>query len=344
MQELERFREAWVSACLAFDEPAADRVLKQALAAFPPEVVCLEVLRDGLSQIGEAWYQGKATVHQEHFASHLAVHQVQALLANTPFPAFSDPVMIACPPGEYHTFGVLLLTYLLRRDGWKVVYLGADLPVKEAEAAVRRAAPRWVIVGAYHLPPVVGIRGLGCLLRDMGVPLAYGGRIFNLVPALCSRISGHFLGRQLPEALGRLKEWADAPPPLPAITPEDEAVCRTRSLFLEREWDIRARVLRHLSLHPFTSDLPEWLVNYTFSHIRAALILGDVSFADAYAKWLWGLRNGLSLPEGWVGLFLEAFRRSVEHHMGGEGALLVEWLARQAVRPRAVPDRGGGAQ
>ncbi|MCS7282766.1 MAG: cobalamin-dependent protein [Anaerolineae bacterium] len=329
MQKLEQLRDAWVAACLAFDEPAAESVFQQALTAFPPEAVCLEVLRAGLAWIGEAWYRGDATVHQEHFASHLAARQVQALLAETPFPAHSDFILIVCPSGEYHAFGPLLLAYLLRRNGWRVVYLGADLPVEETKAAVHRANPRWVVVSAHHLPPVVGIQALGRLLRDMKVPLAYGGRVFNQVPALRSRVLGYFLGQRMEETPVRLAEWATCPPPLPDTPLEDEAIRRARNAFLGQEWDIRARVLPLLSLHPLPLGLPEWLVDYTFSHIRAALILGDITLADAYIDWLRGLRDGLSLPAEWVDPFLEALRRGVRQCLGEEGAPILEWLERQ---------------
>ncbi|MBC7227455.1 MAG: cobalamin B12-binding domain-containing protein [Thermoflexales bacterium] len=325
-EALERWRDAWVAACLAFDEAAADAAFGQALAAFPPEVVCTEVLREGLAQIGEAWYRGDATVHQEHFASHLAARRVQALLAAAPLSARPETVLVVCPPGEQHAFGALLLTYLLRRAGWRVVYLGADLPVAEAEAAVRRAAPRWVIASAYHLPPVVGIQALGRLLREMGVPLAFGGRVFNQVPALRSRIAGYFLGERMEDTPARLAEWAVSPLPLPIVTPEDEAIRRTRDAFLGREWEVRARVLSLLSVHPATANLPDWLAEYTFSHIRSALMLGDIALADAHVDWLRGLRDGFSLPLGWVAPFLEAYRKGVERYLGDDGAPLLEWL------------------
>lgn len=99
MQELERFRDAWVAACLAFDESAADTILERAMAAFPPEVACPAVLWKGLAQIGEAWHRGNATVHQEHFAAQLAARRVQALLAATAPPSRPDPVLVVCSPG-----------------------------------------------------------------------------------------------------------------------------------------------------------------------------------------------------------------------------------------------------
>jgi len=326
-EALARCREAWVAACLAFDESAADAAFGQALALVPPEVACLEVLQKGLAEIGEAWYQGHATVHQEHFASALAALRVQTLLAIVPPVSRADPLLVVCPPGETHTFGPLLLTYLLRRAGWRAIYLGADLPVEEVEAAVRRAAPRWVIASACQLPPVVDVQALGLRLQGR-VLLAFGGRIFNLLPALRSRIAGYFLGEGLNEAAARLEEWSARPPALPAIDPVSAEYRRAQALYLEQEWPIKTRVLSLLSAHPLTCDLPTWLPEYTFSHLRAALMLGDMELADAYVDWLRGLRDGFSLPAGWVGPFLEAYLGGIEQHMGGDGALLTGWLSR----------------
>ncbi len=328
-EALARWREAWVAACLAFDESAADAAFGQALALAPPEVACTEVLREGLAQIGEAWYRGEATVHQEHFASCLAARRVQALLATTLPPSRYDPVLIVCPPGENHAFGPLLLTYLLRRAGWGVIYLGADLPVEETEAAVLRAAPRWVIASASQLPPVVGIQALGLLLQEMGVSLAFGGRVFNRVPALRSRVVGHFMGERLEETPARLAEWTVHPPPPPSVSPVSGEYRHAQIAYLEQEWSIKTRVLSLLSVHPLTRDLPDWLPEYTFSHIRAALTLGDMALADAYVDWLRGLRDGFSLPEGWVAPFLEAYRKGIERYLGPDGAPLTGWLERQ---------------
>lgn len=328
-EALGHWRNAWVAACMALDEAAADAAFGQALAAFPPEVVCTAVLREGLDQMGEVWYRGDATVHQEHFASHMAVRRVQALLAATPPVLRSETVLVVCPPGENHAFGPLLLTYLLRRAGWNVIHLGADLPVEETEAAVRRASPRWVIASAYHLPPVAGIQALGLLLREMGVPLAFGGRVFNQVPTLRSRVTGHFLGERMEEAPARLEEWAARPPSLPPIATVSEEYYRAQSRYLRQEWSIRARVLSLLSVHPITRNLPGWLPEYTFSHIRSALMLGDMALADAYVDWLRGLRNGLSLPEGWVMPFLEAYRKGIKRYLGEDGAPLLGWLDQQ---------------
>ena len=83
---LDGMKEDWIAACLAFDEPSAENILAQAFARYPLETVCLEVLRKGLSEIGNLWYAGESTVQQEHFASSLAIRRLDALLAAAPAP------------------------------------------------------------------------------------------------------------------------------------------------------------------------------------------------------------------------------------------------------------------
>ena len=46
--------------------------------------------------------------------------------------------MLACAPGEQHDIGLLMLAVMLRADGWRVEFLGADTPVDDADR-VRRA-------------------------------------------------------------------------------------------------------------------------------------------------------------------------------------------------------------
>jgi transposase-like protein len=69
--------------------------------------------------------------------------------------------VLACPQGERHELGLMMLAIALRRDGWKVIYLGADTPVDDAVAVAHRQAARVLgiscTVGRPQLPAVEGI-------------------------------------------------------------------------------------------------------------------------------------------------------------------------------------------
>jgi DNA-binding transcriptional MerR regulator len=148
---LAQLRASWVEACLEFDEPRAEYVLAQAFALYPPKTACLELLQKGLSQLGERWYQGEVTAQQEHFASALAMRHLEALIGINPPPTRSGRILIGCAPEEEHAFSPLLLALLLRRRGWDVVYLGANVPIDRLEGTIAHVEPDLVVLTAQML-------------------------------------------------------------------------------------------------------------------------------------------------------------------------------------------------
>ncbi len=108
---------------------AADRVLDRALATLSFETVAEEVVLQVLREMGEGWSRGTITISQEHFASNLLRGRLLALArgwANGVGPA----AVLACPPGEQHDLGLIIFGLALRRQGWRIVYLGPDTPVE----------------------------------------------------------------------------------------------------------------------------------------------------------------------------------------------------------------------
>ena len=84
---------------------------------FPVEAVCMEVLQKGMSEIGELWYENRASVQQEHFASGSRHAPAGCAAQRIPCPLASETVLVGCPANEWHTFTPLLLSLFLRRRG-----------------------------------------------------------------------------------------------------------------------------------------------------------------------------------------------------------------------------------
>ena len=132
-----------MAAALAFDERSAEaEFLTQAFALYPPEVVCSEVLQKGVRDAGAGWCRGEVTVQQEHYATELAVRRVEALQVASPPPTRQQRVLVACAPHEDHAFSPLLFTFLLRRRGLDVEYLGANVPAQHLDATISAARPQ----------------------------------------------------------------------------------------------------------------------------------------------------------------------------------------------------------
>jgi len=331
-------REAWMAACLAFDEPQAELILAQAFALYPPEVVCVEVLEKGLAEIGDRWYQGQVTVQQEHFTSELAMRRLEALVAAAPPPTRPHRILVGCPPEEQHTFSPLLVTFLLRRRGWEVLYLGANVPVARMEAALATTRPRLVVLSAQQLHTAATLLAMAQLLQGQRIPLAYGGLIFNLLPGLRARIPGYFLGERLDLAPQVIEQLLATLPPLPPVEAASEAYQRALSHYRERQALIEAQVWQTLAP---TGMLYEHLVTANLnlaSHVVAALMLGDVDFLGVDVAWVKGLLLNFRVPTELLHRYLDAYHQAARTYLDERGAPILHWLARVTERQHEIRD------
>jgi methanogenic corrinoid protein MtbC1 len=320
-------RQEWLAACLTYDEPRAEMAAAQAFALYPPETVCIELLQRALREVGDLWQRGRVAVQQEHFASELAIRRVESLLAAAPPAARPGRVLAACPPQERHTFGLLLLTLLLRRRGWAVVYLGANVPTEQLEAAVAAVQPDLVVLAALRLPSAATLLETAQALHGR-VPVAYGGGIFNALPAIRTRIPGHFLGESLEVAADSVASLLSAPQPLPAAEAIPAQTLAALEHFRERRGTIEAEVSRaagELELEPqCLAHSNEALA----LDLEAALALGELELLGTDIA---GMKERLvqgGMPAGVLPRYLRAYCQAAEKQLGERGQVILAWLRR----------------
>ena len=322
---LEKMRGDWLDACLAYNEQQATLILNQAFALYPPETVVVELLQRAAAQVGEGWYQSNVTVQQEHFCSAQIVRRLETLVMAAPPPARPGRILVACPPEEYHVIGPLLLTFLLRRQGWEVIYLGANVPTERLETTVAAVKPQLVIMAAQQLHTAATLAEAAVVLQREGVPLAYGGRIVNLVPALCRRITGHFLGEALEAAPQVVESLMAAPRPAPAAEPVSEAYRQALDRFQERQALIEAHLVERLNGAGLAHNHLT-LANRELSlNIGAALALGDMDFLGTDIEWIRGLLKNHRVPDEALYDYLGAYHQVVTKQLGMESPV-ADWL------------------
>jgi DNA-binding transcriptional MerR regulator len=329
---LVELRRAWLSACLAFDEQRAEQVLAQAFALYPPEVACFELLQKGLAEVGAGWYRGEVTVQQEHFASELAVRRLEALLGATPSPTHSDRTLVACPPQEEHTFSPLLLTLLVRRRGRQVFFFGPNVPLAHMETTVTAVKPRLVILAAQQLHTAARLLEMADLLHRRGVLVAFGGRVFNTLPALRSRIPGHFLGERLELAPQVVEQLLTSPhPPAPAQVAA-ESYRLALAHFRERQALIKAQVWGAMQPSGISYEVLNIAEAYLADNIAAALAFGDMDLMQADLAWVEALLRNRRLPAERLHHYLRVYRQAARAHLDERGAPLLEWLGHVSER------------
>jgi DNA-binding transcriptional MerR regulator len=301
-------RESWRAACLAYDERTAEQILAQAFALYAPETVGLKLLQKAMAQIGTGWYEGNVTVQQEHFCSALAIRRVEALIMAAPPPTRPGRILAACPAEEHHTFGLLLMVWLLRRRGWEVIYLGADVPAERLEITVAATHPQLMILAAQQLRSAATLLDTARILKEKQVPLAYGGLIFNLLPALHERIPGHFLGGRLESAPQTAESLLSAPRAVPVVKAVPDSYHQARQHFIERVGLIEAQL------------------------DEAWHGMGIMNYLGADIDWLVGLLKNHGIPGEALHNYLATYYEAASQQLGEQGRPIVAWLGRLSSR------------
>ncbi|MCO6452289.1 MAG: MerR family transcriptional regulator [Caldilineales bacterium] len=325
---LDELRAAWLEACVNFDEARAEMILSQAFALFPPDIVALDLIRVALVQVGEGWHAGMYSVQQEHFTSELAVRRLEALIAVASPPTRKSRIMIGCAPNEAHTISAILLTYLLRRQGWHTIYLGANVPEINLETSIRQARPDLVILAAQLLSTAASLKAMSLKLQEMNVPLAFGGIIFTQAPGLRQHIAGHYLGDSLEEAPAVVERIVHSATIVPDPTPPPVGYAQALSHFQENRALIAARVWQMIKSNG--GALTAANLNIANTHlgndIEAALQLGDIEFLNNNISWIKGLTQEREMPPGIIQSYLKVYHQAADEYLDPRGRPILDWL------------------
>jgi MerR family transcriptional regulator, light-induced transcriptional regulator len=179
--------------------------LDQAFALLRVEETFEAVLCPLLEAVGDRWQNGTMTTAQEHLVSEAVRSRLAHLLADAGGGVHGVAVL-ACAPGERHELGLMMATIALRRDGWKVVYLGADAPLTDAFALAEAMSAR---VLGLSLATAARTDALESGLRGGppgGVSLVVGGA--GATEPIARRLGAVYAGATLDDAVKTIRTLA----------------------------------------------------------------------------------------------------------------------------------------
>jgi DNA-binding transcriptional MerR regulator len=187
-----------LNAFLEYNEQKADNLLSEAVGLYSPEEICVDIMQPVMREIGERWMRNEVTVATEHFASNMCRTRVNAMIDSLPVVETGPLILTACGPHEFHELGVIVTTFFLRRHGWRVIYLGQNVPALDLEKDLRRLRPSLVVFSAgrtetalnlaQEIAPVIN------RVRDnwlSNMIFAYAGRAFIEDPGLHDLFKGN---------------------------------------------------------------------------------------------------------------------------------------------------------
>lgn len=149
---------AWASA-QSFAPERLAAVLRSALFQLGSARFIDDVVAPLLDRVGQAWVDGALSPAHEHAVSAVVRRVLDELAGGLDMPADAPAIVVATPAGDRHEFGALLAAATAAGAGWRVVYLGCDLPGAEIARAAAQAGAGLValsVVYAKNLPRAVG--------------------------------------------------------------------------------------------------------------------------------------------------------------------------------------------
>ncbi len=331
---LDTMRANWVAACLGFNETSAEQTLNQAFSMFPVEAVCVEVLQKGMSEIGIKWYENQASVQQEHFASGLAMRRLDALLIASPAPSRQQTILVGCPANEWHTFTPLMLSLFLRRRGYNVIYLGANVPADRFEETVRAVRANLVILASQTLVSAASLQKTAITLTSKNIPVGYGGRIFNLRPEIIGHISGHHLGNDVSSSLNEVEHILNSKRKSLQLQSPSQEYIAAHQFFTSKRADIEMTLKTLVNPLGISSESFQTGIHFLGDNILAALQLGDMNHVSDEMSWIKFLLHAYERPDEELVKFMDAYAKAVNKHINGSGKPIFEWLANEAKKAR----------
>lgn len=323
---LDTIRVEWIAACLNFNETQAEQALNKAFSISPVESVCIEVLQKGMSEIGGLWYENRASVQQEHFASGLAMRRLDALLSASPVPTRPQTVLVGCPPDEWHTFTPLLLSLLLRRRGMNVIYLGANVPGDRFAETAIKVKSNLVILVAQTLSSAAHLQHTALGLTAQHVNTAFGGRIFNLRESMVDYIPGHYLGKSLELSIQEVEEVLKNRKPARELKTVSQKYMVALHAFVAKRSRIESSIKERIQPLLVSPENLNTGIHFLGDNIAAALQLGDLDHLSEEMEWLKTLLHMHESQTQELHHFMKAYSDAVDEHINGQGEPIKTWL------------------
>ena len=163
----------------ALDARGLDELLRRNAALVGVPAFLERAVAPLLRQIGEEWHAGRLSIAEEHMASAVIEAFVVSAVRAMAVPASAPRLLVATPPGSRHVIAAALVAAAAAADGWRVLFLGGDLPAAEISRAVAATGAHAVALSVVYMDDAGALLTELRRLRDelpAEVALVVGGR------------------------------------------------------------------------------------------------------------------------------------------------------------------------
>jgi methylmalonyl-CoA mutase cobalamin-binding subunit/DNA-binding transcriptional MerR regulator len=204
-QSRESLKAAALSAVERFDGGELEAMLRAATLRLGIDEVMDGIIGPLLLTIGARWHAGLLGPAQEHLATAVIRRTLTWTMENAALAPGARALVVATLAGQTHELGAMLVAAAASSHGWRVVYLGTNLPAAEIAAAAAQTQSSAVALSFVYPaddPAIAGaLRELRAALPAHVAILAGGSAAANYAPAL-SAVGAIGFG-----SIGEFRSW-----------------------------------------------------------------------------------------------------------------------------------------
>ena len=184
--DFEKLSKSYSKSALEGDETACAEVFDVAFRAHASMLDIYQLLiTPAMTAIGEWYKEGIIDESQEHMASAITERMLaKAMHITGPARLNGRCCLLGCAANSYHVIGLRMISDYLRLNGWRTLFLGANVPLHSFVSTVKTHRPDLVLLSCMAsegMPDTIGLIHALTRLRtqDQDFTLGVGGLAAN---------------------------------------------------------------------------------------------------------------------------------------------------------------------
>ncbi|MET7746679.1 cobalamin B12-binding domain-containing protein [Streptomyces sp. NPDC005385] len=307
-QHRPREEQLW-QAARSGDEQAATRAVFGALEdGVSADDVLIDLIAAVQRRVGEEWAANRLTVAQEHAATAINERAIAALSHRYAEhgAASRGRVTVACVDGEWHGLPARLLAEVLKLRGWKVDYLGAQVPPAHLITHIHQSGPDVVALSSSIPTRLPTAHATITAIQATGTPVMVGGAAFGRHGQYARLLGADAWAPDARAAADRLEQGSLPRPPaahqpiddLPHLADQEYTmVARTRTRLVRTV--MGTLETRFPAMRDYTDDQRERTaedIAHIVDFLATALYISDSELFTDFIVWTAGILTTRNVP------------------------------------------------
>jgi DNA-binding transcriptional MerR regulator/methylmalonyl-CoA mutase cobalamin-binding subunit len=202
------YLNSMLAAIINFDEDRIEEIYNEVLSLYPIGTVTSKLLATLLIELGLRWASNEGSIAEEHFFAFYLRNKFGARYHHRARGNNKGPrLLLAGLPGEHHEIGLLLFALTAHEAGYRVIPLGANIPLEElGYVAKKKHCSAILLSGAMEPSGKTLSKGLSKLVNAVNIPVLVGGLSSVYACDDINRAGAEALGRDMAHGLARIDE------------------------------------------------------------------------------------------------------------------------------------------